>query len=258
VKATAVAPKAKKAKKVAKPKVNKTKGTVTATIGGKKVTMTLHQWHALHAAHVAHLKKVAAAKVAKLAGDGGAIELVGPKGYTHGWVKVDGLPADHDLKPGDRIRASGPAFGKAEGTVTKITPQGLIADLHSSSQGPSPGRGIHRSQVTAVRKAGGGLGRVAAQIKPAPGLKGFANDGGRFLELAFAEVLAERVPPGRSEGGQFAPIEAQLGRYDTPDQAARAINAMEAVQRAVVRASILPPPGFEWQAGDRLTAAQPA
>jgi hypothetical protein len=190
--------------------------------------------------------------------DGGVkvIELVGPKGYEHGWVKVDGLPADHDLKPGDRIRASGSAFGKAEGTVTRITRQGLIADLHSSAQGPSPGRGIHRSQVTAVRKAGGGLGRIAAQIKPAPGLKGFTGDGGRFLELAFAEALAERVPPGRREGGQFVPAEPQLGRYDTPGQAARAINAMQAAERAVVRASTLPPPGFDWQAGDRLTAAQ--
>jgi len=36
---------------VAKPVVNKKNGTVTATINGKKVTMTLHQWHVLHVAH---------------------------------------------------------------------------------------------------------------------------------------------------------------------------------------------------------------
>jgi hypothetical protein len=143
--AAATPVKAKKAKAVAKPKVNKAKGTVTATVGGKKVTMTEHQWHVLH---TAHQKKVAAAKVAKL-----------------------------------------------------------------------------------------------------------ANGGGRFLELAFAEALAERVPPGRSEGGQFAPVAAQLSRHDTPAQAARVINAMEPVQRAVVRASTLPPPGFTWRQDDRLTMA---
>jgi hypothetical protein len=153
VKASAVAPKAKKAAKPkaarkprasAKPRVNKTKGTVTATVNGKKVTMSLHQWHALHAAH----QKKTAAKATKLAG-------------------------------GD----------------------------------------------------------------------------GRFLELAFTEALAERVPPGRAEGGQFAPVAAQLSRHDTPDQAARVINAMEPVQRAVVRASTLPPPGFSWGSNDRLTVA---
>jgi hypothetical protein len=75
------------------------------------------------------------------------------------------------------------------------------------------------------------------------------------IELG-ATMSAERVPPGRREGGQFVPAEPQLSRYDTPGQAARAINAMQAAERAVVRASTLPPPGFDWQAGDRLTAAQ--
>lgn len=74
------------------------------------------------------------------------------------------------------------------------------------------------------------------------------------IELG-APAVAERVPPGRREGGQFTPAVPQLGRYDTPGQAARAINAMERPQRAAVRATSLPPPGFGWQAGDRLMAA---
>lgn len=57
-----------KAKSVAAPKVNKAKGTVTATINGKKVTMTLHQWHVLHVAQ----EKAAATK---LAGDSAAVDL---------------------------------------------------------------------------------------------------------------------------------------------------------------------------------------
>lgn len=67
-KTTAVKAKTTTAKKttVAKPKVNKTKGTVTATIGGKKVTMTLHQWHQLHVAHE---------KAIKAANDTEAIEM---------------------------------------------------------------------------------------------------------------------------------------------------------------------------------------
>ena len=81
-------------------------------------------------------------------------------------------------------------------------------------------------------------------------------DSGRFLEMAFAEALAERVPPGRREGGRFAPPPAQLSRHDTPEQAAKVINAMEPVQRAVVRASTLPPPGFFWGPADRLTIAE--
>ena len=77
----------------------------------------------------------------------------------------------------------------------------------------------------------------------------------RFLDLAFAEALAERVPPGRPEGGRFAPVAAQLGRYDTPDQTARAVNAMERPQRAAVRSSTLPPPGMSWTDMDRLAVA---
>jgi hypothetical protein len=163
----AATPKAKAAPKAvkavpAKPVVNRKKGTVTAVIGGKKVTMTLHQWHALHVAHVAHVNAVAAqAKTAKL-----------------------------------------------------------------------------------------------------------ASDGGRFLDLAVAAAIAvdpaarrqvmppaERVAPGVPEGGQYASRPAQFGRHDTPERTAAVINGMGPQQRAAVRASTLPPPGFEWRPGDRLAAA---
>jgi len=82
------------------------------------------------------------------------------------------------------------------------------------------------------------------------------GDGVDFLELAFAEALAERVPPGVPEGGQFAAAAVRLTRHDTPEMAARAVNAMERPQRAAVRASTLPPPGYEWSDADRLAVAE--
>lgn len=72
-----------------------------------------------------------------------------------------------------------------------------------------------------------------------------------FLDLAFAEALAERVPAGKPDGGRFAHPLPVLTSHDTPAQAAKAINAMEAAQRAAVQSSAMPPPGFEWH-GDRL------
>jgi hypothetical protein len=98
-----------------------------------------------------------------------------------------------------------------------------------------------------------------------PSAHAHANEDGAAMTLTWngvggielgASMSAERVPPGRREGGQFVPAEPQLSRYDTPGQAARAINAMEAAERAVVRASTLPPPGFSWGPNDRLTAAE--
>jgi hypothetical protein len=149
-----------KAPAAAKPVVDRKKGTVTATIGGKRVTMTLAQWHARHAAH---LKAVAArARTARL-----------------------------------------------------------------------------------------------------------ANAGGRFLDLAITDALtvpapearrliapAERVPPGVREGGQFTPRPPQFTRYDTPERTAEVVNSMGPAQRARVRATILCPPGFQWQANDLLAVAR--
>jgi hypothetical protein len=62
----------------------------------------------------------------------GLIELVGPKGFIHGWVYVGAgkLPKDHGLRPGDSIRASHSVFGHVEGRVTHITQRGdVVADI---------------------------------------------------------------------------------------------------------------------------------
>ena len=75
-------------------------------------------------------------------------------------------------------------------------------------------------------------------------------------ELAFRALLAERVPPGVPEGGQFASRLPRLTRHDTPAQTAEAVNAMEAQQRAAVHASTLVPPGFDWVRGDQLAEAR--
>jgi hypothetical protein len=120
---------------------------------------------------------------------------------------------------------------------------------------------VHPEVVAAAQAA---LADLAAKSARAH-VQSHANEDGAAMTLTWngvegielgAPLSAERVPPGRREGGQFVPAEPQLGRYDTPGQAARAINAMEAAERAVVRASILVPPGFSWGPDDRLATAQ--
>jgi hypothetical protein len=100
------------------------------------------------------------------------------------------------------------------------------------------------------------LSQASALDKQANAIKLSSDDsGGRFLDLAFTEALAGRVPPGRRQGGQFTPAVVQLTRHDTPAMAARAVNAMGPEQRAMVRATVMAPPGFEWQSNDRLAEA---
>lgn len=96
------------------------------------------------------------------------------------------------------------------------------------------------------------------------------GDGVDFLELAVADAIAvpdpalrrqvappaERVPPGVREGGRYAPRPAVLTSHDTPEQAASVINGMGPRQRAAVRATTMPPPGFAWGANDRLAEAR--
>jgi hypothetical protein len=131
-------------------------------------------------------------------------------------------------------------------------------------------------QNWAQGRTGGGKGHVHPDVQAAAAkaiahmdalraaAHSHANEDGAAMSLTWngvegielgAPAVAERVPPGRREGGQFTPAVPLLGRYDTPGQAARAINAMERPQRAAVRATALPPPGFSWQAGDRLSVA---
>jgi hypothetical protein len=90
-------PDAVKKKAAAKPVVNRKAGTVTATIGGKRVTMTLAQWHARH---VAHLKAVAArARTARLANDGGRfLDLAIADALT-----VPGPEARRLIAPAERV-----------------------------------------------------------------------------------------------------------------------------------------------------------
>lgn len=120
-----------------------------------------------------------------------------------------------------------------------------------------------KTQVSSLLSRAAALDRQAAAVK-------LANGGGMdFLELAVADALAvpdpalrrqvlppaDRVPPGVREGGQYAPKAGVLTSHDTPEQAAAVINGMGPRQRAAVRASTLPPPGFEWHANDRLAPA---
>lgn len=82
--------------------------------------------------------------------------------------------------------------------------------------------------------------------------------GAAALELAgvpFREELARRIPPGKPGGGRFTEPGDELTRYATPDQTAVAVNRLAPDQRAVCRATVMPPPGYEWAAADRLIPA---
>lgn len=168
---------------------------------------------------------------------------------------------------------SGPGLWHMKGVQLDPYIQNVAHALLRSGSAKTRSQAIHMAYGLVENWSQGRTGRGKGQVHPdvqAAAVKSIANmdakraaahsqshasDGGRFLELAFAEALTERVPPGRPEGGRFVPAVPALGRHDTPEQTARAVNAMGREQRAMVRVSTLPPPGFGWGTGDRLTAA---
>lgn len=203
--------------------------------------------------------------------DGAMIELVGPGGYVHGWIKAGPAGIANDHKTADQMskaelkdhleseHSGGVPTGRRIGTKNPSVAQ-LRAQhemMHKAME--NGGHGSGGSLVAMGSAHTHGMGNIPKPASPG----GFANDGAAMSltwngveGIELGAPVAERVPPGRREGGQFTPAVPLLGRYDTPGQAARAINAMERPQRAAVRATALPPPGFGWQAGDRLTAAE--
>jgi hypothetical protein len=128
----------------------------------------------------------------------------------------------------------------------------------AATKAKKPTLAQNRATVTGLHSRVHSLLSQAAKLDAQANAIKLSNDAGSspFLDLAFAEVLADRVPPGKPEGGQFTPAVAQFTRHDTPAMAARAVNAMGPEQRAMVRASTLPPPGFAWAQGDRLAEAE--
>lgn len=173
---------------------------------------------------------------------------------TSNWVaRAGGLP-NYVRGVAHALLRKGRAKDEAQAISMAV---GLMKDW-ASGRTPN-GKGHVHPQVQAAAAAA--LAKWEAMKASA---HAHANEDGAAMSLTWngvegielgAPAVAERVPPGRREGGQFTPAVPLLGRYDTPGQAARAINAMERPQRAAVRATALPPPGFDWQAGDRLTAA---
>ncbi|HMH89947.1 MAG TPA: hypothetical protein VK586_02555 [Streptosporangiaceae bacterium] len=73
--------------------------------------------------------------------------------------------------------------------------------------------------------------------------------------MSFRKETISRVPAGKPEGGQFAEAPAGFARHATPEQTAVAANRLDPAARALCRATMLPPPGFEWRDGDRLAPA---
>jgi hypothetical protein len=150
--------------------------------------------------------------------------------------------------------------------------------IMKSGRAATESEAIHMALGVLARWARGG-GKVSPEVQAAAAkaiaefaalrakaaAHSHANEDGAAMSLSWngvegielgAPAVAERVPPGRREGGQFAGKATVLGRYDTPERAALVINGMDAAERAVARASTLPPPGFAWTDADRLAVAE--
>lgn len=207
-------------------------GTNSGGTAGK----TPAQQHKLHQAHVAHLQRLVAQGKATPAQKAELARLT-PKPAA---VKVAAVKAAVAKPKAAKVKATPghPIVNKKKGTVTAVV------------NGKQVTMRLHEWHVIHVAHQQA----VARQKAMQAGAK-FAGDSDRFLDLAFTEALAERVPPGRPEGGRFTPAIPALGRYDTPAQTARAVNALERPQRAAVRATTMVPPGMTWTDMDRLAIA---
>ena len=208
------------------------------TNSGGDAGKTPAQQHKLHQAHMAHLQRLVAQGKATPAQKAELARLT-PKPAAKTVAKVAAVKKPKAAKVKKPKATPGhPVVNKKKGTVTAVV------------NGKQVTMRLHEWHVIHVAHQ-----QAVARQKAMKAGKKFAGGDGRFLELAFTEALAERVPPGRPEGGRFVPAEPALGRYDTPDQTARAVNAMERPQRAAVRSTTLPPPGFTWSDMDRLAVA---
>ena len=155
-----------------------------------------------------------------------------------------------------KAKPAASAAAKAKAAIAKAATKKAATTAKKTTTAKKPNLAANRASVASLKvQVSSLLSRASALDAQAAAIKLAGGDGGRFLELAAADLLG-RVPPGRPEGGQFVAAEPRLTRHDTPEMAARAVNAMETAQRAMVRASILVPPGFTWGPGDRLAVAQ--
>lgn len=197
-KTTAVKAKTTTAKKTtaAKPKVNKTKGTVTATIGGKKVTMTLHQWHQLHVAHE---------KAIKAANDTEAIEMATATPRKMPMVRG---AADVQLRrtgPG-MITVQHKSSGMKVGTITPkgngwqgMHATGTMTGASGSQQGALTGLIAFHNQQAAKAKASGFPPAQQDGTAVMPGSKTYAAEQQGAVDLAGA--LPTSTPASSSSDG---------------------------------------------------------
>jgi hypothetical protein len=144
----------------------------------------LADWEAKRAASHSH------------ANEGGeVIEMAGPHGYIHGWIKV-GPGNASALKPGDMIRASHPVHGKVNGVVTHVTARGDVVAAISAGGHAIPGATFARSSITAYKPK--------TTMAEARRHLGMAGDGAAVeLGGVFSEALHPRVAAGSTGGGQF-------------------------------------------------------
>jgi hypothetical protein len=86
------------------------------------------------------------------------VELVGPKGYIHGWIKVgEGhAPASAipKVKKGQHVKADTHTHGKIAGVVTEVKPHDMLAvDVKRSDSGHTGPFDVHAGLVTHTRES---------------------------------------------------------------------------------------------------------
>jgi hypothetical protein len=163
-------------------------------------------------------------------------------------------------------KKAGPsATAKAKAAIAKAAPKTAAAKTAVKKRSLAQNRSAVKTltaRARSLRSQAGALDAQANAIK-------LSGGGEAFLDLAVADAItvpgpearrlvappAERVAPGVREGGQYAPRPVQFTSHDTPEQAAAVINGMGPQQRAAVRATTLPPPGFHWGPSNRLAVA---
>lgn len=164
------------------------------------------------------------------------------------WVKGMGFPPYFQNVRNALIRA-----GHSKADASRIT-FGAMRRWAAGGGNVHPEVRAAAAAALASIKVKAGIAHAKRASRDAARGQEHAGDAVDFFELAFAEALVDRVPAGRAEGGQFSQPPA-LTRHATPEQQARAINGLGASERASWRASSLPPPGWDWAHGDRLTPA---
>lgn len=182
--------------------------------------------------------KVGVKKVHMSSGHRRTIELVGPKGYTHGWVKADGSTDPGKLA--DHLSASTP--GQAKKVISGLKAHELAGVDHEMS------------------KRASALGRTGAVSKTHALVKAARKSAGKKkvdMSSAPPAIQLSYAPPAFSKGNQ-APAKPAAKPADNPDpaKAPAHIPNIAALRGAMGSFGRVPPPQRAARLADIRAAAE--